>query len=650
MIDFEEMLEKLQQENLTLDQSEQSKNPEIIHGLKGKKNQDCIRRFNAISEYLKPFPINIISNLENAKDAVQKLKNSELLGIDIETSKTRDHPKAGLIPKISEIRLVQLFDGKNLTIFDCQKLGGVNWITPLTETHLVAHNASFDAQHFYHQGIEFTDLDCTMLMGRVFLNRNYSIIDAANEDYDMELDKSLQGSDWGREELLPEQIRYAALDAVITYQLQGRFTEGFDQDKTYRGTYQFLQSLIYPLVRQQAHGIEVDTAAHQKIIGEWKLRLTQATQELADDGLTAPDGVKAKQAYLANKLSDDEKASWPKTKTGNLSTDNDTLQEITNHPTLGLLAEYNTLSKGLGHYGDKLTALMVGGALYPSYQIAGMVSGRYGCREPNFQNQPRAGFKHIYIAPKGYQFVTGDLAQVELRVAGLLSEDPVIIDAYATGQDLHRLMASKMTGKPENKITKEERTAAKGVNFGLLFGGGARGLQNYVRSSYGVDMSLEEAQQAKQAFHNTYRDFTLWQRLIVKHTNQHDESESNFCKLRRHYDRKDHFRNGQYSDIYTHAMNFPVQSTAWEILALAILYIDEHAIEGIRISHHVYDELVLVAPDIKVKQAATLLRDAFRYGYREVFPGCNLTSIVEIGAGQNWAEAGSDENIIQLEG
>ena len=210
-------------------------------------------------------------------------------------------------------------------------------------------------------------------------------------------------------------------------------------------------------------------------------------------------------------------------------------------------------------------------------------------------------------------------------------------------------MASKMTGKPEDKITKEERTAAKGVNFGLLFGGGAKGLQQYVKSSYGVDMSLEEAQLAKQAFHTTYKDFTKWQQLIVQHTNQHDESESHYSRLRRYYGESDHYFNGQYRDIYTHAMNFPVQSTAWEILALAIIYVDAHSTEGVRISHHVYDELCLVCPDNKTVETAYLLRKAFRYGYQQVFPGCNMNNIIEVGSGKNWASASSDDSIIKLE-
>jgi DNA polymerase-1 len=297
----------------------------------------------------------------------------------------------------------------------------------------------------------------------------------------------------------------------------------------------------------------------------------------------------------------------------------------------------------------KLKELLVGGELYPSYQIAGMVSGRYGCRAPNIQNNPRTGFKHIYRAPQGCKFVTGDLAQVELRVAGLLSEDPVINAAYVQGQDLHRLMVAKMSGKPESEITKEERTAAKGVNFGLLFGGGARGLQQYVRASYGVDMTMEQAVDAKRAFCDTYPAFTLWQQLIVKHTNSCDESETEHSRLTRHYDGADHYRDGLQRDIYTHAMNHPIQGTAWEILALAIVYIDARMGDSIRISHHVYDELCLVARDDLVMEAAKLLRDGFRYGYRQIFPGCNLKGIIEVSAGSTWSEASSDEAIILLD-
>jgi DNA polymerase I-like protein with 3'-5' exonuclease and polymerase domains len=322
------------------------------------------------------------------------------------------------------------------------------------------------------------------------------------------------------------------------------------------------------------------------------------------------------------------------------------LESLAHHPTLGLLGEYNLLTSRLSNYGQKLIDIGVDEKVYPSYQIAGMVSGRFKCTEPNIQNQPRSGFKHIYTVPDGYCFITGDPAQVEIRVAGLLSKDPVINQAYAEGRDLHRLMASKITGKPESEITKAERQAAKAVNFGLIFGGGARMLRQTARTQYHTDMTLAEAQRAKDIFHATYAGLTEYQRLIVKHTNQLEESETWGCRLTRHYTWKDYYATGEYKDIYTRAINFPVQGSAWEILANAILYIDSNASDGIQISHHVYDELVLLAPEEKRMEATHLLKDAFIYGYETLFPGCCKDGIVEIGAGENWSKAGRDEEII----
>lgn len=647
---FEEMLIELQAENLSLENVHASQNKAVQTALKSKEIQASLARFEQIRAYLAPYQITCISTLEQALQVADLLKQSQFLGLDIETSKTCEHGQAGLNPKVSRIRLIQLFDGKLIYLFDLFKIGSLEWMHTLQHQHLIAHNATFEAAHFHYADVVFSKLDCTMLMGRVFLNRNLSLKDAAQDAFDLDMDKHLQVSNWGRENLLPEQLQYAALDAVIAYQLYQKYLAWFEQHPHYQTTYEFLQALIYPLVRQQAHGIKVDVAEHQNIIFQWEQRIAECKNELAADGLLDAQSHSAVQAYLHQKLTDEEIEVWEKTKSGRLSTNKDALSRLTHHKTLGALAELTTLRTRLANFGAKLQDLLIHGELYPSYQIAGMVSGRFGCSKPNIQNQPRSGFKHIYIAPEGWQFVTGDLSQVELRVAGLISEDAVINEAYAQGKDLHRMMAAKMTGKAESEITKAERTAAKGVNFGLLFGGGAKGLKEYVRASYGVEMSLEEAENAKATFHATYKQFTFWQNAIVKHTNQYDESESIYCRLTRHYDHTDHFKDGAYKDIYTHAMNYPIQSTAWELLALAIRHVDANLPEdgSIRISHHVYDELCLCAKDEQVLTAAKLLRQAFEVAYLTVFPDCNLNGIIEVGAGKNWAIAGSDEAVIAI--
>ena len=92
------------------------------------------------------------------------------------------------------------------------------------------------------------------------------------------------------------------------------------------------------------------------------------------------------------------------------------------------------------------------------------------------------------MAPEGYKLVAADFAQIELRIAGLLSQDPVILAAYEQGRDLHRAIVAQVTGKSEDEITSEERKLGKALNFGLLYGAGANTFQTRARVDYGLDM------------------------------------------------------------------------------------------------------------------------------------------------------------------
>lgn len=581
--------------------------------------------------------IQYIDNLDAAHQAAQQLSASPLLALDIETAKLDlEHPQSGLQPKLSRIRLIQFYDGTTCYLFDQFRIDSLDWITPLLSVDTVAHNALFEAGHFLHQGIVFDALHDSMLMGRVFHNENKALKDLAADALDLTLDKTLQVSNWSRPELLQEQLEYAAADAVVAFELAVIFDQWFTENEPhYREAYWFLQRLIYPLARQLRHGVPFDADCHNRLIAQWEQSRDDALKQLDIDN---PNSVKQKQAWLVDVLSDEDMLDWPLTKNGNLSTSREALENALHIPAAKPLAEYTTITSRLNNFGHKLQAQLIDGRLYPGYQIAGMVTGRFSCRNPNIQNMPRSGFKGCFRAPDGQVFVAGDLSQIELRVAGILSGDAVINAAYRNGEDLHRSMAAAMTGKRPADITKDERTAAKAVNFGLLFGAGARTLQRQAASSYGVEMSSEEAEDYRELFFETYPQFAEWQQEIVEATNLYESSESHLIKLTRHYDQ----------DVYTHAMNYPIQSSAWEVLALAILYVDEHAPEGIHISHHVYDELVLLAPENKAEEAAYLLRDAFYHAFHRCFPGAPDRGLVEIGVGKSWEEAGSDGAVLPL--
>ena len=587
--------------------------------------------------------INVVTTPDDAQVELVRLKASGgVIGIDIETAKAPGyllHSQAGLHPQLSCIRLVQLFHSRDsgVIIIDCFA-AGYEWLGHLAGGHYVAHNAQFECSHFWHHIKVALDVDCTMLAGRVFHGELKGLAVLAADYLDLKMSKALQVSDWSRPDLLVEQLYYAAADAVAAKLLWQQFEAMFTESSSkYRAAYDFLKALIYPIVRQA--GIGFDVVGHALVVAAWQRDEQAARQTLAGLGLLDPASVKQKQQWLHTHLSMEDLLDWPLTESGNLSTAADVLERALHIPGAVPLARWSQCSTRLANFGPKLADTVINSHLYPNYRIGGMVTGRFGCTNPNIQNQPREGFKHLYRAAQGYQFVTGDLSQIELRVAGLISGDTAINEAYAGGRDLHREVAAERAGKDSADVTKAERQAAKAINFGLLFGAGAKRLRQQATSSYGVEMSMDEALEAKRFFHTKYPRLSAWQQEAVTDANACEYSESPFIKLTRHYDDR----------VYTHAMNYPVQSGAWEVLAMAIVYIDARlpADGSIRISHHVYDELCLVARDDQVLTAALLLRDGFLHGFQTAFPEGATRGLVEIGAATTWEGASLHANQIK---
>jgi DNA polymerase I-like protein with 3'-5' exonuclease and polymerase domains len=623
----------------------QSKEPELkrLAGLKLLSQEIAAnQRLNDWLE-LNCASINVITEASDATNELIRLKaNGEVIGIDIETAKAQgraDHPHAGLHPAVSNIRLVQLFQSmeSGVIIIDCFA-AGYSWLEHLHGGHYVAHNAQFERSHFWYHIKRELNIECTMLAGRVFHGEIKKLSQFCADYLDFDMSKALQVSDWSRSELLDEQYLYAAADAVAAKLLWHKFTDLFTQsDSKYRRAYDFLQSLVYPVIRQA--GIEFDVAGHACVVSDWARDEQAARKTLAVLGLNKPASVKQKQQWLHQNLSVDDLMDWPLTESGNLSTASDALERALHVPGALPLAQWSQVSTRLANFGSKLSNMLIGGCLYPNYLIAGMVTGRFACNNPNIQNQPRSGFKHLYRSPQGHKFVTGDLSQIELRIAGLISGDPAINEAYANGRDLHREVAAERAGKDSADVTKSERQTAKAINFGLIFGAGAKTLREQAISGYGVNMSMQDAQEAKAFFHAKYARLSEWQQEAVADANACGYSQSPYVRLTRHYD----------DSVYTHAMNFPVQSGAWEVLALAMIYIDARLpVDGsIRISHHVYDELCLVARDDQVLIAALLLRDGFLYGFQTAFPHGATRGLVEIGAANTWEAAGLKVNQIK---
>jgi len=189
------------------------------------------------------------------------------------------------------------------------------------------------------------------------------------------------------------------------------------------------------------------------------------------------------------------------------------------------------------------------------------------CDHPNLQNIPRSGPLRSYIrAPEGRIFVIADYSQIELRIAAKISGDLEMLAAYAEGRDLHTLTAESLTCREE--INKDDRKLAKAVNFGLLYGMGAKGLQSYALRSYGVEMSLEEAALYRRRFFQTYSGLKRWHEH-ERRAWQRGDTETRTLTGRRRMD----------VERLTDRLNAPVQGTGVDGLKLALSLLWEHRTE-----------------------------------------------------------------------
>ncbi|MBC8059564.1 MAG: bifunctional 3'-5' exonuclease/DNA polymerase, partial [Clostridiaceae bacterium] len=237
--------------------------------------------------------------------------------------------------------------------------------------------------------------------------------------------------------------------------------------------------------------------------------------------------------------------------------------------------------------------------IHSSYRQIGSQSGRFSCGNPNIQQIPRGKeFRECFVPARGHKFVIADYSQIELRVAAEIAKDETMLEAYKKGQDLHALTASLIANKSIIHITKEERQAAKAVNFGLIYAMGAKGLQGYAKTVYGTDMTLEEAEVFRNRFFKAYKGIANWHAVMKRQINV---TESRTLSGRR----------CMYGEqpLLTALLNIPVQGTAADInkKALALLVPAIKALEGKNVAS-VHDEIILEVEEDKAQSAAFLLK------------------------------------------
>lgn len=547
-----------------------------------------------------------IDNDEKLYRELDTIEGEGVIGIDTETT--------GLDPLKDKLMLLQLAVSRQYAlVIDIGKLGAeaLERLKVLLQSDRVKvfQNAKFDLKFLKMAGLEVKGpVFDTMLAAQIINNGQAyksSSLEALAEQYlGIRLDKTEQTSDWSRG-LTKSQLEYAARDAAVLLPLRESLIEKIREGHLVE-VCRLEFECLHAVVEMELKGILLDekawAALHEKYAGEQGELRGELLEEL-EQGFVQMDFFGEGKTIGINLDSHQQMIKVFKSKGINLESTShrELLEYKEKNKIIEWFLEYRRVTKAIQSFLSPIPQYISSatGRLHPGYYQLGAHSGRFSCGNPNIQQIPRGKeFRSCFIPAKGCKLIIADYSQIELRVAAEIAQDDTMLEAYKKNMDLHALTASLIANKPVDNITKQERQAAKAVNFGLIYAMGARGLQGYAKSVYGIDLSLEEAELFRNRFFSAYRGIAKWHERMKKAT---DVKESRTLGGRR-------ILFGKQPGI-TALLNIPVQGTAADIVkrALGMLVPVTKRLGGSIIAT-VHDEVLLEVPEPAAFEAAHELK------------------------------------------
>jgi len=317
------------------------------------------------------------------------------------------------------------------------------------------------------------------------------------------------------------------------------------------------------------------------------------------------------------------------------STDAETLEALSDeHELPGIVLEIRQISKLKGTYIDALPALVDGrtGRLHTSWEQAVAATGRLSSIDPNLQNIPirtelGRKIRAAFVARPGTELVSADYSQIELRVLAHLSQDPVLLDAFRLEEDVHQRTAMEIFGVAADAVTREHRTRAKAVNFGIIYGQGESGLAKVLK------VPRAEAAGFIAAYFQRYQGVRRFMNETLERARS-GETVRSLLGRRRLVPGIKSANRAERLAAERIAMNMPIQGSAADVLKLAMLALKDPVTPGSRMILSVHDELVFEVPTNEVEEAKARIKQAMEQACPLAVP---LT--VDVGSGANWNAA-----------
>jgi DNA polymerase-1 len=431
---------------------------------------------------------------------------------------------------------------------------------------------------------------------------------------------------------------YAAEDADITFQLKQLLATQIRENQIEELFFDIEMPLVPVLVDLEKHGVLIDDFAlkqSSEILTAELIKKEEEIHQLAGFEFNIGSSKQVGEV-LFDRLHIVEKAK--KTKTGQYSTGEDVLESLKGkHPIVDKILEYRGLKKLLNTYIDALPALIntKTGKIHTSFNQTVTATGRLSSSNPNLQNIPVRDeqgkeIRRAFIAEPNCLFLSADYSQIELRIMAHLSQDPNMIDAFLSGNDIHAATAAKIFKIPLEAVTTDMRRKAKTANFGIIYGISTFGLSERLNIPRG------EAKELIDNYFTTYPQVKEYMETCILNARKNGWVETMFKRKRYLPDINSHNANVR-GFAERNAINAPIQGTAADIIKLAMIRIHKRFKEG-----KVHSSMILQVHDelnFNVLKEELIQIQQWVIEEMEHVIALSVPLKVEVGVGDNWLEA-----------
>ncbi len=442
-----------------------------------------------------------------------------------------------------------------------------------------------------------------------------------------------------REVPLDLQTEYAAEDADITFQL----AQHFRPELAEAGTEKLFAEIEVPLLRvladMELEGINLDEQFLRSLSSQLDTDIQDLEQKIYESAGETFNISSPKQLgeILFDKLNLIEKPK--KTKTGQYSTAEDVLSYLAkDHQIIKDVLDYRGLTKLKSTYVDALPQQVetATGRVHTDYMQTVAATGRLSSNNPNLQNIPirtergRQVRKAFIPRDENHVLLSADYSQIELRIIAALSEETTMIEAFKKGEDIHASTASKVFNVALNEVTRDHRSNAKTVNFGIIYGVSAFGLSNQ------TNLSRAESKELIDTYYKTYPKLRNYISEQIDFAREHGYVQTVLGRRRYLKD-----INGSNQVVRgaaeRNAINAPIQGSAADIIKIAMIRIHRKLEEGnykSKMLLQVHDELVFDIYKPELEELQKIIKSEMENAYKLEVP-----LDVEMGVGKDWLEA-----------